>query len=112
VDEPAKLPKARLIETVAAPRSGYLREINAQTVGETSVELGAGRVKKSDTVDPAVGIIIQHKVSDYLEKGEPLFSIHANDEKRLADARERLLEAHVWSDKKVEPLPLFYGVIQ
>jgi pyrimidine-nucleoside phosphorylase len=112
IDDPEKLTKASMIETVPAPRSGYLREINAQTVGETSVELGAGRMKKSDDVDPAVGIIIHHKVGDQLQKGEPLFTIHANDAAKLAAARERLLGAHLWSDTKVEPLPLFYGVIQ
>ena len=112
VDEPDKLVKARLIETVAAPHRGYLKEINAQTIGETSVELGAGRIKKSDSVDPAVGIVIHHKVGDFLEAGEPLFTIHANDEQKLAVARKRLLEAHVWSENAVEPLPLFYGVIQ
>ena len=112
VDDPEKLARAKFIETVAAPRSGYLKEINAQTVGETSVELGAGRVKKSDVIDPAVGIIIHHKVGDALQKGDALFTIHANDEVKLADARERLLGAHLWSDEKVEPLPLFYGVIK
>jgi pyrimidine-nucleoside phosphorylase len=112
IDDPEKLTKASLIETVSAPRSGYLKEINAQTVGETSVELGAGRMKKSDDVDPAVGIIIYHKVGDQVQKGEALFTIHANDAAKLAAARERLHGAHVWSDTKVEPLPLFYGVIQ
>lgn len=112
IDEPEKFVRARLIETVPAPRSGYLKEINAQTVGETSVELGAGRMKKTDPIDPAVGILIHHKVGDQVQKGQPLFTIHANDEKKLAEARERLLGAHLWSDEQVEPLPLFYGVIQ
>jgi pyrimidine-nucleoside phosphorylase len=112
VDNPEKFTKAHFIETVPAPRGGYLKEINAQTVGETSVELGSGRVKKSDEIDPAVGIIIHHKVGDHLQKGDALFTIHANDKKKLADARERLLGAHLWSDEKVDPLPLFYGVIQ
>jgi pyrimidine-nucleoside phosphorylase len=112
IDDPEKLAKARYIETVPAPRSGYLKEINAQVVGETSVELGAGRMKKSDSVDPAVGIIVYHKVGDKVNKGDALFTIHANDEAKLAAARDRLLGAHLWSAEKVEPLPLFYGVIQ
>jgi pyrimidine-nucleoside phosphorylase len=112
IDDPEKLVKARLIETVPASRSGYLKEINAQIVGETSVELGAGRMKKSDSVDPAVGIIIHHKVGDFVKKGDALFTIHANDEAKLTAVRERLSDAHLWSDNKVDPLPLFYGVIQ
>jgi pyrimidine-nucleoside phosphorylase len=112
IDDPEKLVKARLIETVPASRSGYLKEINAQIVGETSVELGACRMKKSDSVDPAVGIIIHHKVGDFVKKGDALFTIHANDEAKLTAVRERLSDAHLWSDNKVDPLPLFYGVIQ
>lgn len=112
VDHPEKLPLAKLIETVAAPESGYLHEINAQTVGETSVELGAGRMKKSDTIDPAVGIIILHKVGDAVKAGEPLFVIQANDNKKLAAAKERLLGAHVIKQEVCDPLPLFYGVIK
>ncbi|MHC1741345.1 MAG: thymidine phosphorylase [Anaerolineaceae bacterium] len=112
IDHPEKLAKARLIETVLAPQSGYLQEINAQIVGETSVELGAGRMKKGESIDPAVGIVIHHKVGDEVIKNSPLFTIYVNDEKKLAAARERLLAAHVWSDIRVEPLPLFYGVVQ
>ncbi len=108
VDDPDKLPKARIVEVVQAPRSGWLAEINARDVGEASVSLGAGRAKKSDAVDHAVGFIIHHKVGDRVEKGGPLFTIHANDEKRQIEARERVLAAHVFSGEPAPPLPLFY----
>ena len=108
IDHPEKLPKAKLIEKVKAPRSGYLAQIHARLVGEASVSLGAGRAKKTDSVDHAVGIVIHHKVGDIIEKGEPLFSIHANDSVLLAQAKEDILKAHIFSDEKVEPLPLFY----
>jgi thymidine phosphorylase len=81
-------------------------------VGETAVQLGAGREKKGDPIDYAVGIEILHTVGDQIKEGEPLFVVHASDARRLADARRRLLKAHEWSQVPVEPLPLFYGVIQ
>jgi pyrimidine-nucleoside phosphorylase len=112
IDDPRKLPSASIIETILSPRTGYLRELNARTVGETSVTLGAGRATKADKIDHAVGIVIQHKVGDKLEAGQPLFTIHANDRDKLASARERVLAAHLWSDQPVESLPLFYGVIR
>ncbi|MBW8009724.1 MAG: thymidine phosphorylase [Chloroflexi bacterium] len=112
VDDPELLPKASLIEHVPAPRGGYLSGIHARIVGETAVLLGAGREKKSDLIDHAVGILIHHIVGDKVEAGQILFSIHANDQNLLVQARERLLEAHTWSDKPVEPLPLFYGVVK
>ncbi len=112
VDEPNKLPKANLIETVNAPRSGYLSGIHARVIGETAVVLGAGRAAKGDPVDHAVGIEVHRKVGDKVKEGEPLFTIHANDKKVLEAARETLLGAHTWSDEPVEPLPLFYGVVK
>ncbi|HWQ04936.1 MAG TPA: thymidine phosphorylase [Longilinea sp.] len=111
VDEPERLPVAPLIETFLAPRAGYLLGINAREVGETSVELGAGRARKEDAIDHAVGIEIHHKVGDHIEAGEPLFTIHANDAVKLAAAKTRLLAAHQWSTEAVQPLPLFYDVI-
>ena len=112
VEDPERLPRASLVETILAPRSGTLRWIDARIVGETAVQLGAGREKKGDPIDYAVGIEILHKVGDQLAEGEPLFTVHANDAGRLAEARRRLLKAHEWSQLEVEPLPLFYGVIR
>ncbi len=112
VDDPTRLPSAPLVEIVPAPRSGYLNGINARIVGETSVDLGAGRAKKGDPIDYGVGIVIHRKVGDYVAAGEPLFTLHANDQTRLDSARQQLLSAHSWSDTPVEPLPLFYGVIK
>ena len=66
VDNPDLLPRSEFTETVFAERSGFLREINAREVGETAVNLGAGRVFKEDKVDPGVGIMIHHKVGDTL----------------------------------------------
>lgn len=84
VDDPEKLPKAEIVEVVDSPQSGYLSEINARAFGEMSVVLGAGRAAKGDQIDHAVGLVTHHKVGDKVEKGEPLFTIYAND-KTLAD---------------------------
>ena len=108
VDDTSKFPRAKFVEVVNAPRSGYISEVQARSVGEAAVTLGAGRAKKSDTVDHAVGFVIHKKVGDQIQKGEPLFTIHANDEARLAEAREAVLAAHSFSDTVVPPLPLFY----
>jgi pyrimidine-nucleoside phosphorylase len=77
-------------------------------VGEAAVTLGAGRTKKGDTIDRAVGFIIHKKVGDGVEAGEPLFEIHSNDETKLKAAREAVLSAYGFSDEFVSPLPLFY----
>jgi len=108
VDNPDKLPKAKYIQVVESPESGILNQVHARIIGEAAVKLGAGRDKKGDPIDHAVGFVIHHKVGDKLEKGAPLFTIHANDEKLLEEARQSVLAAHGWSDAPVRALPLFY----
>ncbi len=111
VDEPNRLPQAPLIETVMAPINGFIEEINARVIGETSVEMGAGRAKKGDSIDYAVGLVILRKVGDRVVKGDPLFVIHARTQESLARSKELVLRAIIWSTEPVEPLPLFYDVI-
>ena len=112
VDNPEMLPTARFIEIVPAPRSDYLSEINARIIGETSIVLGGGRSKKGDPIDHAVGIVLHHKVGNYVTAGEPLFTIHANDQAKLAAAKKQLLAAHKWSEYAVKSLALFYGIVK
>jgi pyrimidine-nucleoside phosphorylase len=90
------------------PQKGYIAQIQARTVGEAAVALGAGRARKSDPIDHAVGFVIHRKVGEQVEKGEPLFTIHANDKEKLAEARAAILSAHAFSTEPVERLPLFY----
>ncbi len=108
VDDPHKLPRAEMVEVVGAPSSGWLEQIHAREVGEASVTLGAGRAKKGEPVDHAVGFVIHHKVGDRVEQGQPLFTIHANSVAKADEARRRVAAAHVISEKPVPPLPLFY----
>jgi pyrimidine-nucleoside phosphorylase len=111
VDDPGRLPAATLMEPVLAPRSGYVAVVDAETVGETSMGLGAGRARKEDPIDYGVGIEVLVKVGDHVEQDAPLFTVHANDPERLAWAKEDLPAAVEWSDRPVDPLPLFYDVI-
>ena len=108
IDETDKFPKAEFIQMIESPQSGYLAQVQARAIGEAAVALGAGRARKGDPIDHAVGFVIHHKVGERLEKGQPLFTVHANDENLLAEARQAVLTAHRWSDAPVEALPLFY----
>ncbi|MBE0672837.1 MAG: thymidine phosphorylase [Anaerolineales bacterium] len=108
VDDVSKFERAKYVEVVNAPRSGFISQVHARIVGEASVALGAGRAKKTDSIDHAVGFIVHKKVGDHVQEGEPLFEVHANDEGKLAEARKAVLSAHQFSDESVPPLPLFY----
>jgi pyrimidine-nucleoside phosphorylase len=108
VEEPERLPQARLIKPVPAPRSGYLSSLNAAEVGMAVVELGGGRRRKNDPINYSVGVIVHYKVGDLVQKDTPLFTIHANDRGLMEAAEERVMAAHTISDAPVQRLPLFY----
>ena len=108
VEQPEKMARASLVEIVVSPKTGYLSQVHARLIGEAAVDLGGGRIKKSDPIDHAVGIEVLHKVGEKIQAGEPLFVVHANDSEKLRQARETVLAAHSFSENPVEPLPLFY----
>ena len=111
IDNLDKLPKAKFIEPVLAEKSGWVNSVNAREVGETSVQLGAGREKKGDPIDPAVGIMVYAKIGDQVQAGQTVFEIHANDYEKLIQAKERLKKAIEITQDRVERPPYFHGVI-
>lgn len=111
VNNPDKFPRAPIIEVIPSTQTGYLSQIHARIVGETAVDLGAGRAKKDDQIDHAVGIEILREVGDYIKKGDDLFILHAASQADFDQAKDRLLLAHHWSENPVDPLPLIYDII-
>jgi pyrimidine-nucleoside phosphorylase len=111
IDHPELLPEAPIKSVIEAEESGYVSEVHARTVGETAVVLGAGRMKKGEPIDHSVGILVMVKVGQKVEAGQPLFVIHARDDDSMQEARNNLVGAVEISKTKVEPLPLFYGIV-
>lgn len=111
-EDPSLLPQSPIEDKVTAPRSGFVKGLDAREVGLTAVDLGAGRHKKGEDIDRAVGIVLGPKVGDHIEEGEALFTIHARDRKSLEQARSRLLNAYTWSDSSVPRPPLTYETIR
>jgi pyrimidine-nucleoside phosphorylase len=111
IEHPDRLPHAKIVKDAPSPRSGYVAQVDALEVGLSAVVLGAGREKKGDAVDHAVGIDVRVKVGDRVEAGQPLLTIHANDERKRVEAERRLIDAIRFSDTPVDALPLFYGTV-
>ena len=107
-----RLPKAPIITTYNSQKSGFVALVHAREVGLSAMELGAGRAKKGDPVDHAVGVVVQTKVGDPIKQGEPLFTVHARSEEMASAAANRLYAAHTFSDEPVEPLQLFYETVE
>jgi pyrimidine-nucleoside phosphorylase len=112
IDHPEKLPLADYSEDIDAKSVGFIKKIDARVVGETVVFLGGGRAKKGDPIDHGVGILVHKNVGDRVENGETIFTVYANQEEKLVQARTHLLGAVELSDSVVDPLPLFYGMVQ
>ncbi|MGC9398913.1 MAG: pyrimidine-nucleoside phosphorylase [Anaerolineae bacterium] len=111
VDEPERLPQAQFVETVKAEKEGYLAKVQTDAIGFALVNLGAGREKKGQPIDHAVGLLMHVKVGDHVAPGDPLFTLHTNDEARQQAVKRRILKTLTFSDETVKPLPLFYARI-
>lgn len=111
IDHPEMLPEAPIKTVIEAQESGTIAEVHARTVGETAVVLGAGRMKKGDSIDPAVGISVMVKVGDAVEIGQPLFVVHARSDDAVEEAKQQLKHAVKIVKEEVAPLPLFYGLV-
>jgi pyrimidine-nucleoside phosphorylase len=110
--EPPSMATAAVIEPVPAPRSGRVAGIDAREVGLAAVVLGAGRERKGEPIDHAVGIVLEAKVGDQVTAGDTLFTVHASDKERCDQARERILQAYSWAEADVARPPLVYEVIR
>jgi pyrimidine-nucleoside phosphorylase len=111
VDEPARLPCARLREPLAASRSGVVVDVDAMGVALAALRLGAGRAKAEDTVDHAVGISELVKIGECVKAGAPLCLVHANDDRALAEANAILGKAISVGDSALQSRSLIGEVI-
>jgi thymidine phosphorylase len=111
IDEPARLPQARIQELLIAPRAGFVCDVNALDIALAALRLGAGRAKADDGVDHAVGINALVKIGERVEAGAALCRIHANDERAFAEATERIARAIVVGDERVMAAALVGEII-
>ena len=112
VYHPELLPQAAIQEPVAAPESGYLSRIVCDEVGICSLILGGGRETKESEIDLSVGLVLRKKVGDYVESGEPLAVIHANDADRAEQARARYLKACTIAGEAPERMPFIKNILR
>lgn len=109
-DDPGILPQAPQKIPVYSPRAGYVVQINAQPVGEAARILGAGRSRKDEAVDPAVGVLLTAKVGTQVETGEPLAYLLARD-KGVEKAKELVAHAYTIATGSPTPRPMVHAVI-
>lgn len=112
IDDTNLFEKASYIIEVKAKNSGIVSKIHAEKVGLIAMELGAGRVTKESKIDLSVGIVLNKKCKDKVNKGETLAYIHANDKEKGEKALEKLINAIEIKDSFKDNTPLIYEVIK
>jgi pyrimidine-nucleoside phosphorylase len=108
-DNPALLPQARRTVAVPAPKAGYVTAMDTAAIGSAAGRLGAGRLRQDDRIDPAVGVMMQVRLGDWVEAGQPLATLHVNDSAHEEEAAARLRQAICLADAPVPAPPLLYG---
>ena len=103
-----KVKVAPKIFSIKSNKSGYINAINTEGLGEIVKEIGGGRETKDDVIDYGVGIVLNKKVGDYVEKEEEILKIYVD--KKDMEIR-RILSCFTIEDEKKDKEPLVYGVI-
>ena len=112
IDNASLLPQTALREVIASNSTGFLTGVNARTVGRASMALGAGRETVESCIDPSVGILLNKKIGDRVEKGEPLCTVFYNQAAKFESVRQPLLEAFAIDPDRVEPPPLIKRLVE
>ena len=112
IDDYKRLPQAKLVIDVNAPKSGYINHMDSDEIGMAAMVPGAGREKKGDDIDLAVGIDLLKKTGDYAKEGEIIAKIYANDENRAQSSIQRLIAAYTINETKADKTALIKKVIQ
>ena len=90
LENPDKFPVAPVIREYKAPHSGYIAEMDTEGFGVAAGILGAGRSTKEDSIDFSAGILLQHKVGDFVREGEALALLHTSSEELAETATHKL----------------------
>ena len=112
VDDPNLLVRTKRIVPIYKDCTGYIKKLDAKSIGLAALLLGAGREKAGDTVDPAVGILMKKRCGDRIEKDEPIAYMYVNDETKLDEAGSKLVKAVCGADEKPEDEALVYDIIE
>jgi pyrimidine-nucleoside phosphorylase len=105
------LPNATGAREIASPRAGYVSLIDAEDIGIAANMIGAGRDKKEDSIDPAVGIILEVKAGEKVEAGSILCRLYYTKEDRVEEAAEKVEDAFHISAQRPDERELILEVV-
>ena len=103
--------KAKYEEEINAEEQGYIQRIDAGEIGRIVCNLGAGRLTKEDAIDMTAGMVVHKKVGDYVEKGEKIATIYANNIEKIQTAKKEVEKAIQISNERKEKIPSIIEII-
>ena len=106
-----KYPKSKIVENVYSKKSGYISEIDTFGIGMAALELGAGRMKKDDKIEPKAGIIFYPKIGDKIKKGELIGELRCESAKKVAFVKEMLYNTLSYKTTKASKPKLIKRII-
>jgi pyrimidine-nucleoside phosphorylase len=112
VDDYGLLPRAAKEQAVLTLQAGYVQAIDAEAVGHASMSLGAGRARLDSRIDPAVGLMVEARIGDRVERGSRLVTLLFNDEARVEEAANSITRAYTIGIEHVDPPTLIKAVLR
>ena len=100
INHPEKYPESKFVKKLTADKSGFVKKIDNFQVGTASLELGAGRKKLGDKIDPKAGIVFKIKIGDKLKKGDDIAELHSDNKLKNDLAARMLSDAITFSNKR------------
>ena len=110
-DDIAYLPRAAYMIRVPAPCDGYVAKMDTTAIGYCAQSLGAGRQKKTDVIDPSVGLVMDVRLGDYVKAGDSLATLYLNKRELANDALAAMQRAIVITQERPELPPLVYASV-
>lgn len=97
---------------ITAWESGYIAHMNAEGIGSVCVELGAGRLRKEDKIDPSAGIILYKKTGDRVEIGEKIAALYCSDESMFENAKKQFISSVSIGNENKEKISVLIEIVE
>jgi len=112
VDDPKRYFKPQVSAVIRSETRGFVHKFNTELIGRASLELGAGRQRIADRIDPMAGIIVTRKIGQRIEKGKTLYRLFSSSKSRLKTAKEMLEESVEIGKEKIASPPKIITLIK
>uniref|UniRef100_UPI0026ECEDD8 thymidine phosphorylase n=1 Tax=Ignavibacterium album TaxID=591197 RepID=UPI0026ECEDD8 len=102
IKNPDRYPKSRYHKKIKMLKDGFISFIDTYEIGMAAIDLGAGRLKKEDKIDPKAGIIFNYKLGDKINKGDVIAEVFSDSNEKINLAEKRILNSIKLSERKTK----------